>query len=209
MSIGQPLISVIIPHQAGTKVLLHCLQALAGDPSYSDLEIIVVDNGSSDGSVDEAKRAFPGIKVVRLEQNQGYAGGCNRGIEVSSGTYVLLLNDDTEIEPGCIKELVRVAEEDPQVGACQPKIRSLVDRSLFEYSGAAGGLMDIYGYPLSRGRLMGHVEADHGQYDDPVEIFWASGVCMLIRKSVLAEVGSLDEVFFAYMEKSTSAGASI
>jgi GT2 family glycosyltransferase len=170
MSTEQPLVSVVIPHQAGTEVLLRCLQALTRDPPHSNLEIILVDNGSSDGSVEEAQQAFPEIRVVRLEHNQGYAGGCNRGIEASRGAYVLLLNDDTEIEPGCVKELVRVVEEDPGVGACQPKIRSLVDRSRFEYSGAAGGLMDIYGYPLSRGRLMGHVEVDRGQYDDPVEM---------------------------------------
>jgi SAM-dependent methyltransferase len=96
---------------------------------------------------------------------------------------------------------VRTAEADPTVGACQPKIRSLRDRSRFEYSGAAGGLMDVYGYPFSRGRLMDHVEADEGQYDEPAEIFWASGVCMLIRKSFLDEVGAFDETFFAYMEE--------
>ena len=201
MSAEPPLVSIIIPHQAGTDILIGCLDALTRDTSYPNLEIILVDNGSTDGSVQEAQRRFPTVRVVRLEGNMGFAGGCNRGIHASHGEYVLLLNDDTEVEPGCVKELVQVAREDVKVGACQPKIRSLRDKAQFEYSGAAGGLMDVYGYPFSRGRLMGHVEVDRGQYDDPAEVFWASGVCMLIRRSVLEKAGLFDEVFFAYMEE--------
>lgn len=196
-----PLVSIIIPHQAGRDILLQCLEAITRDRSYSNYEIILVDNASSDGSVREAQGKFSDIRVLRLEENQGFAGGCNRGIAASRGKYVLLLNDDTEVEPGWLRELVHAAETEPNVGACQPKIRSLREKSRFEYSGAAGGLMDIYGYPFSRGRLMGHVEADTGQYDDPVEIFWASGVCMLIRRSALDEAGHFDETFFAYMEE--------
>ena len=196
-----PLVSIIIPHQAGTEVLLRCLDSLVGDDTHPPYEILLVDNGSSDGSVQVARERHPQLRVLRFEENQGYAGGCNRGIEVSSGKYVLLLNDDTELEPGWLAELVRAAEEDASVGACQPKIRSLREPDLFEYSGAAGGLMDIYAYPFSRGRLMDHVEEDHGQYDDPIEIFWASGVAMLVRRSALDAAGLFDEVFFAYMEE--------
>jgi GT2 family glycosyltransferase/SAM-dependent methyltransferase len=196
-----PLVSIIIPHTAGTEILLHCLKALGAACADLSTEIILVDNASRDGSVALAKQQFPTIRVIQLARNQGYAGGCDRGIEVATGKYVLLLNDDTETDADCLRELLRTAEADPSIGACQPKIRSLRDKSQFEYSGAAGGLMDVYGYPFSRGRLMGHVEADVGQYDEPTEIFWASGVCMFIRKSVLEEVGALDEAFFAYMEE--------
>jgi GT2 family glycosyltransferase/SAM-dependent methyltransferase len=201
MPASTPLVSIIIPHQAGTEILVDCLEALAADGSHPDTEVLLVDNGSSDGSVQEAQRRFPHVRVIRLERNEGYAGGCNRGIRASRGDYVLLLNDDTKVSPGCVGALVQAAEADPTIGACQPKIRSLRDPSQFEYSGAAGGLMDIYAYPFSRGRLMGHVEEDRGQYDDPIEIFWASGVCMLIRRSALDEAGLFDETFFAYMEE--------
>jgi hypothetical protein len=196
-----PLVSIIIPHQAGAEILLDCLEALEHDTSHANTEVILVDNGSSDGSVQAAKARFPKIQVIRLETNQGYAGGCNQGIRASRGDYVVLLNDDTKVALGCIGGLVAAAEADPTIGACQPKIRSLRDPTQFEYSGAAGGLMDIYAYPFSRGRLMGHVEEDHGQYDDPIEIFWASGVCMLIRRAALEQAGLFDETFFAYMEE--------
>jgi hypothetical protein len=198
---AEPLVSIVIPHQAGGEILLNCLASIARDGSYSNYEIWVVDNGSSDGSVEIARQRFPGIHVLRFEENLGYAGGCNRGIEATRGAYVLLLNDDTEIDPGCLRELVSAAERDASLGACQPKIRSLRDRARFEYSGAAGGLLDLYAYPFSRGRLMGHVEEDRGQYDDPIEVFWASGVCMLIRRAVLAQTGGFDEVMFSYMEE--------
>ena len=196
-----PLVSIIIPHQTGTEVLLHCLESVVRDTSHHRYEILLVDNGSSDGSVRAAQDRFPQLRVLDLAENQGYAGGCNRGIEAARGDYVLLLNDDTEVEAGWLSELVRAAEEDPTIGACQPKIRSLGDRDRFEYSGAAGGLMDIYGYPFSRGRLMDHVEEDVGQYDDPIETFWASGVAMLIRRAALDDAGLFDETFFAYMEE--------
>jgi hypothetical protein len=196
-----PQVSIIIPHHAGTEILLACLASIASDPSYPASETVIVDNGSSDGSVEEARRRFPGIRVIRLEKNQGYAGGCNRGIEATRGKYLLFLNNDTELEPGWLRELVRAAEADPGVGACQPKIRSLREPARFEYAGAAGGLMDVYCYPFSRGRLMDHVEEDRGQYDDAAEIFWASGVCMLVRRSALEQTGAFDEVFFAYMEE--------
>ena len=197
----QPVVSIIIPHTAGTEILIDCLDSLARGCGGPEAEIILVDNASSDGSVAEAYERFPNMRVLRLEQNRGYAGGCNRGIEAANGRYVLLLNDDTEVDAACVRELVETAEAEPSIGACQPKIRSLQDRSQFEYSGAAGGLMDVYGYPFSRGRIMDHVEDDEGQYDEAAEIFWASGVCMLIRKSVLDEVGAFDETFFAYMEE--------
>jgi GT2 family glycosyltransferase/SAM-dependent methyltransferase len=197
----EPLVSIVIPHQAGREILLACLASLARDDAYPNTEIWIVDNGSSDGSVEAARQRFPGIQVLRFEQNLGYAAGCNRGIQASRGAYVVLLNDDTEVEPGWLRELVAAAECDATLGACQPKIRSLRDRARFEYSGAAGGLLDLYAYPFSRGRLMSHVEEDRGQYDDPIEVFWASGVCMLIRRAALVESGGFDEVMFSYMEE--------
>jgi GT2 family glycosyltransferase/ubiquinone/menaquinone biosynthesis C-methylase UbiE len=198
---SDPLVSIVIPHQAGAEILLACLESIARDTSYPNHEIWVVDNGSSDGSVETARQRFPAIQVLRFEENLGYAGGCNRGMQAAHGAYLLLLNDDTELAPGWLRELVDAAESDASLGACQPKIRSLRERTRFEYSGAAGGLLDLYAYPFSRGRLMGQVEEDRGQYDDPIEVFWASGVCMLIRREALEQTGGFDEVMFSYMEE--------
>jgi hypothetical protein len=196
-----PRVSIIIPHQAGVEVLTNCIRALVGSTDYANLEVIVVDNGSSDGSVDKAREVMPGLRVVRLEENQGYAGGCNRGAEASDGEFLVFLNDDTEVAPRWLEEMLAVAMAEPAYGACQPKILSLRDKASFEYSGAAGGLMDMYGYPFSRGRLMDEIEKDEGQYDDPVEIFWASGVAMFVRRDTFEAVGGFDETLFAYMEE--------
>jgi len=198
---GTPRVSVIIPHRAGTEVLLGCLDALYAAPSSVPFEVLIVDNGSADGSVDAALARHPGVEVLRLAENQGFAGGCNRGIDSTRREYVLLLNDDAEVRAGWLEALVGAADSDPTLAALQPKIRSATRRDHFEYSGAGGGLMDLYGYPFSRGRLMDDVEADRGQYDDSIEIFWASGVCLLLRRAALEESGGFDELFFAYMEE--------
>jgi GT2 family glycosyltransferase/ubiquinone/menaquinone biosynthesis C-methylase UbiE len=196
-----PRVSIIIPHQAGEKILTDCIRSLADNTDYPNMEVLIVDNGSSDGSVDKACELMPSIRVVRLEENQGYAGGCNRGAEVADGEYLVFLNDDTEVAPRWLQHLVDAVQADPGYGACQPKILSLRDKDSFEYSGAGGGLMDMYGYPFSRGRLMSEVERDEGQYDDPVEIFWASGVAMFVRRDTFQKVHGFDETFFAYMEE--------
>jgi GT2 family glycosyltransferase len=194
-------VSVIIPHRAGSEVLIDCLDSLYADRSAPPFEVLIVDNGSCDGSVAAAQRRHPQLKSLRLAENQGFAGGCNRGLEATRAEYALLLNDDATLRPGALAALVAAADADPRLAACQPKILSAANPALFEYSGAAGGLMDLWGFPFSRGRLMDDVELDQGQYDDPIEIFWASGVCLLLRRSALAESGSFDEFFFAYMEE--------
>lgn len=201
MKAKAPSVSIIIPHQAGVEILSNCVRSLLDTTDPADMEVIVVDNNSTDGSVEKAREIMPGLRVVRLEENQGYAGGCNRGAEASTGEFLVFLNDDTELAPRWLDEMLAVVGADPSYGACQPKILSLKDRGSFEYSGAAGGLMDMYGYPFSRGRLMNEIERDEGQYDNPVEIFWASGVAMLVRRDTFETVGGFDETMFAYMEE--------
>jgi len=195
-----PRVSIIIPHLAGEELLCRCLGSLE-KTTYPRWEVLLVDNASTDGSVETARARFPWLKVVRNQTNLGYAGGCNVGIRHSSADYVLLLNDDTEVEPTCLSTLVEVAESDTRIAACQPKIRSLVNRRRFDYSGAAGGMMDIFGYPFALGRIFEVVEEDSGQYDRIRDIVWASGTATLLRRSALEEVGLLDEDFFAHMEE--------
>ncbi|MFQ5640267.1 MAG: glycosyltransferase [bacterium] len=118
------------------------------------------------------------------------------------GDYVLFLNNDTEIsERDWLSSLVDACEKDTRIAACQPKLCSLRNRSEFDYAGAAGGLLDIFGFPFALGRLFFSIERDEGQYDVSGEIFWACGTAMFTRKSALEEVGKFDEDFFAHVEE--------
>ncbi len=197
---GKPLVSIIIPHFNGREILRNCLEAVE-KTKYQNKEVIIVNNASTDGSMDDIHHSFPWALLVNNEKNLGYAGGCNSGLVSASGEYILFLNNDTVFEPDWLSVLVGVCEQDEKIAACQPKIRSLVNREMFDYAGAAGGLIDIFGYPFAKGRLFFTLEKDEQQYDDTGDIFWASGTATLIRKSVLDEVGSFDEDFFAHMEE--------
>lgn len=196
-----PVVSVIIPHLQGEEILLRCLRSIFQQVGSPPFEVVVVDNASTDGSVPEAKRRFPSIRVVCVATNRGYAGGCNLGIRASQAPFVLLLNNDTILAPNLLAELLKVALHNPQVAAIQPKIRSISRKDEFDYAGAAGGFMDIFGFPFARGRLFFTIEKDYGQYDRQDEIFWASGTCTLLRRTALEAAGLLDESFFAHMEE--------
>ncbi|MCF7801817.1 MAG: glycosyltransferase family 2 protein [Candidatus Marinimicrobia bacterium] len=195
-----PLVSVIVPHFNGIDILDACLNSLLQDP-YPALEIIVVDNGSLDGSPDFVAEKFPTVHLVRNTVNRGFAGGCNDGMRHAKGTYFLILNNDTTHQPGWIGELVDVMESAPEIGAVQPKLLSAQQPDHFDYSGGAGGLLDFIGYPFALGRIFSMLEKDKGQYDEIREIFWASGTAFLLRREVVEQVGGFDEDFFAHMEE--------
>jgi hypothetical protein len=193
-------VSVVIPHRAGRDILLACLGSLNGSlPSGS--EVIVVDTGCRDGSIDEAQENFPEIAVVDGGHGAGFSQGCNQGIRRAKSPWILLLNDDAVLLPGCVDRLLQMGEKSPDIGAVQPKILSAKAPEDFDAAGAAGGFIDRYGHPFARGRLFHCVEQDRGQYDTEVDLFWGAGVCLLIRRKCLDEVGDLDESFFAHMEE--------
>ncbi len=196
-----PLASIIIPHYAGEGILCRCLEKIIANTRECPYEIILVDNGSIDGSVETASERFPDVRVLRYPENNGFAIACNRGIEAARGKYVILLNDDTEVGDNWLAPVISVMESDESIGACQPKVRSLERPELFEYSGAAGGMIDIFGFPFAKGRIFDDLEEDRGQYDEPTRAFWASGTAIFLRKSALDESGLLDEFFKCYMEE--------
>jgi GT2 family glycosyltransferase len=115
--------------------------------------------------------------------------------------YYLLLNSDVEVTAGWLEPMVALLEDDLSIAACQPKIRSYHHRNMFEYSGAAGGWLDKYGYPFAKGRIFDICEEDRGQYDQSEPIFWASGAAMFIRPAVFHEMNGFDEYFFAHQEE--------
>jgi len=159
-----------------------------------------VNNDCPDGSIAEAE-AVAGVSILTSTRNLGYAGGCNLGLRQAKGEYLVLLNNDTEVDPNWLAPLIETMERDSTIAAVQPKILNHTYRERFDYSGAAGGELDIFGYPFARGRLFEQCEIDRGQYNTVKDIFWASGAAVLLRKSALDRVGLLEEDFFAHMEE--------
>lgn len=196
----KPKVAVVLLNYNGQHWLQQFLQGvLATD--YPSLEVIVADNASTDDSIVWMREHHPQVRIIQLEQNAGYAGGYNLALKEVEGTYYVLLNTDVQVEPGWLQPLITCMESNPTIGAAQPRIRAYHNRSLFEYAGAAGGWIDILGYPFARGRVFDCIEADTGQYNDNVEIFWASGACLCIRSDAFARAKGFDANFFAHQEE--------
>jgi GT2 family glycosyltransferase len=196
----QPKVSVVILNWNGKKHLQQFLPSVLAS-TYSNVEIVLADNASTDDSVDFVQKNYPEIKILRLSENFGFAKGYNEALKQVEADYFVLLNSDVEVESGWIEPVIELMESDTNIGACQPKLRMYADKRLFEYAGAAGGWLDRLGYPFSRGRIFDICEEDHGQYDDIAQIFWASGAAMFVRSEVYKELGGLDEYFFAHQEE--------
>ena len=164
-------------------------------------QLIVVDNASTDNSVDWLTKNYPEIPLIQLDTNYGFAGGYNKGLELIGAEYYVLLSSDVEVAENWLDPLIEGMKADKAIGACQPKVRSYHKRQEFEYAGAAGGFVDSWGVPFCRGRIFSYSEVDKGQYDDVKEIFWASGCCFAVRSEAWQETGGLDTDFFAHMEE--------
>ena len=163
--------------------------------------VTVADNGSTDDSAEVLAREFPTVRVVRLGRNYGFAEGYNRALREVDAECFVLLNSDVETPAGWLEPLLEVLEREPDVAAVAPKLRSWRDRASFEYAGAAGGYLDLLGYPFCRGRILRCVERDEGQYDDERDVFWVSGAAFCCRAEVFRELGGFDASFFAHMEE--------
>ncbi|OBW42373.1 N-acetylglucosaminyl-diphospho-decaprenol L-rhamnosyltransferase [Chryseobacterium sp. MOF25P] len=166
-----------------------------------EAEIYVIDNHSTDDSVDFLKQNFPTVKIVINDKNYGFAGGYNEGLKNIKAEYYCLLNSDVEVTENWIKPVLNLFKTDASISAIQPKILSFNNKNYFEFAGAAGGLIDNLGYPYCRGRVFDDVEEDKGQYNDETEIFWASGCCFFIKSKDFWEQDGFDERFFAHQEE--------
>jgi glycosyltransferase involved in cell wall biosynthesis len=193
-------VSIIIPHYNGIEVLSECLDSLF-QSTYPNIEVIVVDNGSSDDSVDWLKINHSQVIVIENDKNLGYAGGCNTGALAASGEYLLFLNNDTIHNPDFVELLADFLDLNSKVAAVQPKILNYFHKDQFDYAGGAGGWLDVLGYPFARGRVFLECEIDSGQYDKIRPIFWASGTAIMVRKMVFDAVDGFDSVFFAHQEE--------
>ncbi|MDR2843582.1 MAG: glycosyltransferase family 2 protein [Candidatus Symbiothrix sp.] len=194
-------IAIVILNWNGQKLLKQFLPSLFCYTPMYQAEIIVVDNGSTDDSINFLKLHYPEITIHALPENYGFAKGYNHALIGLKHRYVVLLNSDVEVTYGWLQTAFNYLEHHPEVSALQPKILSYNNKSRFEYAGACGGFIDKNGYPFCRGRIFNTIEQDNGQYEEPIPIFWASGACMFIRLKDYKEAGGLDEAFFAHQEE--------
>ena len=192
--------AVVILNYNGLKFLKQFLSTLIVE-CPNDSEIIVADNNSSDGTVPWLRENYPDLKIIQNRQNFGFAGGYNAALNQVDAKYFVILNSDIEVAPGWLTPLIDYMEQHPNVAACQPKILSFSDRQYFEYAGAGGGFIDIFGFPFCRGRVFTTLETDSGQYNDIKPVFWATGACMVVRADYFRQAGGFDDFFFAHMEE--------
>jgi GT2 family glycosyltransferase len=192
MKLEWPLVSVVLLNWNGQQVVEECLKSLQKQ-TYSPLEVIVVDNASTDGSAELVKKGFPEVKLIVNKTNLGFGGGNNVGIRASRGKYVMMLNNDTRLDPKCIKELKGSLEKDQRYGACASKILLEYEDDLID---AAGIVVCPDGLSIGRGRL------ERGNaYDEEAEVFFASDCACLYRREMLEDIGLYDEDFFAYADE--------
>ena len=169
--------------------------------TYGNYKVIVADNGSTDDSIQFMRSKYPGIRLLMNSQNEGFAKGYNTALKQVEADYYVLLNSDVEVTPGWIEPVIEFMELDHSIAVCQPKILSFCNRKLFEYAGASGGWMDVFAYPFNRGRVFDICEVDNGQYDDPVQVFWASGAAFFVRSEMFHHCNGFDDYFFAHQEE--------
>ena len=166
-----------------------------------DAEIFVIDNGSTDDSVSFLNENFRSVIIIKNNKNLGFAGGYNTGLNKIHAEYYILLNSDIEVTKDWIEPIIELMEIDNNIAACQPKLLNYNKKTKFEYAGASGGFIDNLGYPFCRGRIFNNLEEDKGQYNDAIEIFWATGACLFIRTDLFWNVGGFDEDFFCHQEE--------
>lgn len=196
-----PKTAVVILNYNTADYLQRFLPGLIASCEGLDAQVVVADNASQDGSVALMQERFPQVPLIVLDQNYGFTGGYNRALAQLEADFFVLINSDIEVPGDWLKPLIEWMETHPECGACGPKLLSYNQRDTFEYAGAAGGLLDRFGYPFCRGRILQKIEKDHGQYDTPANVLWVSGACLMVRASIWKELGGLDDRFFAHMEE--------
>ena len=192
-------VAIVILNWNGARMLEKYLPSVL---KYSpEAAVYVADNASTDDSMMLLESRFPEVRLVRFDRNWGFAEGYNKALGMIEAEYYMLLNSDVEVTENWLGPLLKCLDENEHIAACQPKLRSAHDHSCFEYAGASGGYLDKLGYPFCRGRIFETVEKDMGQYDDMVDVMWATGAALLVRARDYNMVGGLDGRFFAHNEE--------
>ncbi|MGY0408869.1 MAG: glycosyltransferase family 2 protein [Polaribacter sp.] len=193
-------IAIVILNWNGQKLLEQFLPSVLKF-SVQIADIYLADNASTDTSISYVKTYFPSVKIIKNTINGGYAKGYNDALKYVNADIYCLLNSDIEITENWLPPILEVFKKEQNTAIIQPKILDFKDKTKFEYAGAGGGFVDLYGYPYCRGRVFNNLETDTGQFNDISEIFWASGACLFIRSSVYHQIGGLDEDYFAHQEE--------
>ena len=197
---NSPKVAVVILNWNGLKYLRQYLPSVLTSV-WPNLDIIIGDNASTDGSIEFIKSAYPSIRIIQNDKNYGFTGGYNKVLKHVEADYYILLNSDVEVHPGWIAPVIELMESDPLIAAAAPKIIAFNQQDHFEHAGAAGGFIDKYGYPFCRGRMFYEIEKDNDQYQQSGEVFWATGAAMFVKKPCWDEAGGFDDRFFAHMEE--------
>ena len=192
--------AIVILNWNGKKLLEQFLPSIVKFSS-DEAEIYVADNASEDTSISYIKHHFPSVKIVKNTENGGYAKGYNDALQNINADIYCLINSDVEVTQNWLNPILTVFNADENTAIIQPKILAFKDKTNFEYAGAAGGFIDLYGYPYCRGRVFNDIEKDRNQFNDISEIFWASGACFFIRSKVYHQLNGFDEDYFAHQEE--------
>ncbi len=192
----EPLVISVILNTNRHDDTLACLASLQAN-TYKNQRAIVLDNHSTDGSVEAIRQKFPATQIIELAENRGYAGNNNVGIQAAldqHADWIFVLNEDTELAPDCIEVLVKVGESDPRIGMVGPLVYHHDEPSVIQ---SAGGFMN-------RNWEAGHLgkdEPDTGQFNAPHPVEWLTGCSILARRAAIEQVGMIDERFFIYFEE--------
>lgn len=192
-------IAVVILNWNGKALLEQFLPSVIS--CSSDADIYVADNASTDDSVKFLKEHFKQVSIIQNNTNGGYAKGYNDALKQVKADVFCLLNSDVEVTYNWLLPIQETFTNEPNTAIIQPKILDQKQKDYFEYAGAAGGFVDKFGYPYCRGRIFNTIEKDEGQYNDTMDVFWASGACLFVRSEVYKTLDGFDEAFFAHMEE--------
>lgn len=185
-------VSVVIPNWNGKHFLTGCLDSLRTQ-TYKNLEVIIVDNGSKDGSVSFIKENYPEVHLIEFDRNTGFSPAVNAGIRQSQAPFIALLNNDTIVDPKWVEELVTALEAQPELGSVGCKMLAYHDHTILD------GVGDGYRRGGLPGRI-GHKERDTGKFDEPRYILGACGGAAMYRKELFDDIGLFDDDYFAYLE---------
>ncbi len=191
--------AIVILNFNGEDLLAKYLPAMIRHSAGADMW--VVDNASTDNSIDYVQNNFPAVKIIQNDKNLGYSGGYNASLRKIDADLLLLLNNDIMVDQPWVPQIQKHFQNHPEVGIAQPKILSEIFNKHFDYAGAAGGRIDFMGLPYCRGRVLDYCTEDQGQYNEVTSVEWASGAAFCIRKEVFLELGGFDDDFFMHFEE--------